>query len=195
MSLTPVVGIKARIVDAAQEVVQHHGYGGLSYHQISDRYGIGIESIESCFPRKAELGAAVAAQYRNSFMTALDAARHRTPGTFELLETYADFFRKALVDEDRMCLCGMLGAEIGTLPGEVSTEVGRFFEVNLEWLRGLLERGAARGELCLESAAETEASLILATLEGAMLVARSTGRHDTFDESIYTFLGRYRLRC
>ena len=193
--MTPAVDIKARILGAAQEVVQHQGYGGFSYDQISDRFGIGIASIETFYPRKADLGAAVAAQYRHGFMSALETARRQTPSAFELLRTYASFFRKALIDEDRMCLCGMLGAEIGTLPGEVSDEVRRFFDVNLEWLRGVLERGRSSHELCLEGPAETEASLVLATLEGAMLVARSTGRYDTFDESIETFLGRYRLRC
>ena len=192
--MTPTLDIKARILGAAQEVVQHQGYGGFSYDQISDRFGIGIDRIESCFPRKAELGAAVAAQYCDGFMTALDSAESRAQGSFDLLQTYAGFFRKALVDEDRMCLCGMLGAEIGTLPGEVSDEVRRFFEVNLKWLRQVLERGRERGEIFLEGEAGGEASLVLATLEGAMLVARSTGRYDTFDESIETFLGRYRLR-
>ena len=193
--MTLAIDIRARILDAAQEIVQIQGYGGFNYDQISDRFDIRIDSIESIFPRRAELGAALAARYRENFMACLDSARSTCAGSFELLQSYAGFFRRALVDEDRMCLCGLLGAEVGGLPGEVVEEVRSFFEANLAWLEGVLEEGRARNELCLEGTTETEAGLILATLEGAMLVARSTGRDDTFDESVATLLGRFRLRC
>ncbi len=186
---------KARILESARDLVQTQGYSGFTYNDIADRIGIETASIENHFPRKADLGAAVAARYRDAFMEQLRAAESAAGSAIDVLRSYAGLFRKALVEDGRMCLCGMLGAEAPSLPSEVALEVRRFFDSNLDWLTSVLERGKARRELDLESPAATEASLLIAVLEGAMVIARSTERVEIFDESVDAALGRYRVKA
>ncbi|MCG8357539.1 MAG: TetR family transcriptional regulator C-terminal domain-containing protein [Kiloniellales bacterium] len=171
--------------------MQSRGYSGLCYNEISTRIGIEARHIEGLFPSLETLGAEVAADYRDAFMARLEASEGAS--TFDLLHRYASLFRKALVEDGRMCLCGMLGAEIGFLPSAVAREVRDFFECNVAWLTTVFEHGRRRGEIHLDSPAATEANLLVAVLEGAMLVARSTNRAESFDESVSVALRRYRL--
>ena len=73
-----------------------------------------------------------------------------------------------------MCLCGMLAAEHTTLPAPMQRALQAFFDANEHWLTGVLEAGRRRsGELTLPAGAREEARLLVAGLEGALLVARS----------------------
>ena len=72
-----------------------------------------------------------------------------------------------------MCLCGMLAAEHATLPPPMQDELRRFFDMNEEWLARVVEQGREVGTLRFDGPAREVAQLLLASLEGAMLVARS----------------------
>ena len=80
-----------------------------------------------------------------------------------------------------MCLCGMLAADFDSLPRSVRGEVRAFFDDNEAWLAGVLEAGRTQGEISFTGAAAAEAQVILSTLEGAMLVARSRRDVKVFD--------------
>ena len=49
------------------------------------------------------------------------------------LRKYTDLFRIAL-DNNRMCLCGIMAAEYDALPEAVKVEVRAFADVNVAWL-------------------------------------------------------------
>ncbi len=82
-------------------------------------------------------------------------------------------------DEGLMCLCGMLGAEITALPAPVAAAAKQFFERNVEWLTVLYRRAGvdATGETPRVYALRT-----IATLEGALIVARTLGDHSAFND-------------
>ena len=134
-------GTRALILETARDLVQALGYDGVGYEDIAERMGIESTEIERYFPSKADLGAAVAAGYRNDFMTRLRRAEAEAGDALEVLQRYAGLFRTALVDDGRMCLCGQLGSEAAKLPAEVADEVRRFFECNIDWLTRVLEHG------------------------------------------------------
>jgi TetR/AcrR family transcriptional repressor of nem operon len=112
-----------------------------------------------------------------------------------LLERYVYAFRRALVRDRQMCLCGMLGAEVESLPPDVAAEVRTFFEQNIEWLAAAISRPAGKapadgapsdgapsdGAPSDGVAAERQALTILAMLEGALVVARTMRRDEVFD--------------
>ena len=77
-----------------------------------------------------------------------------------------------------MCLCGMLGAEVASLPPEVASEVTKFFERNLDWLT----RVAARPADKTARDAKRHAMTVLAALEGALMLARTLDRNDILDQ-------------
>jgi TetR/AcrR family transcriptional repressor of nem operon len=71
-----------------------------------------------------------------------------------------------------MCLCGMLAAEYQTLPPPMRGAVTSFFDANESWLEKVLEEGRQDGSLRVADSARDTARVVIACLEGAMLVAR-----------------------
>ncbi|PIW27782.1 MAG: TetR/AcrR family transcriptional regulator [Rhodospirillales bacterium CG15_BIG_FIL_POST_REV_8_21_14_020_66_15] len=184
-------GIKERLLETAQALIQTRGYNGFSYRDIADKVGIRAASIHYHFPTKECLGAAVAAHYTDAFMAELDRARDRTKDPVELLRAYAGLFRRTLATKDRMCLCGMLAAEVAALPISVAAETKRFFQENLRWLTAVFADAAGdHGKASPSPIPEEQASHFLALLEGAMLVAKASGDIGAFDRTVRTELGR-----
>ena len=56
-----------RVVDAAEGLVQQHGYNGFSYDDVAQLVGIKKPSIHHHFPKKGELVAVVAQRYTHRF--------------------------------------------------------------------------------------------------------------------------------
>jgi len=82
-----------------------------------------------------------------------------------------------------MCLCGMLAAEYATLPPSIQVEIRRFFDVNEQWLTTVAEQGREANTLRFDGAPAEMARLLVSTLEGAMLIARSYDDPARFDAS------------
>ena len=90
------------------------------------------------------------------------------------LAGYAELYA-AVLERQRMCLCGMLAAEHRTLPDPLQQAVCDFFTMNTAWLRKVLEEGCADGSLRCPGTSEDSASMLLGVLEGGMLIARLDG--------------------
>lgn len=168
-----------RILDAAQRLVQTRGYNGFSYADVADEVGIRKASIHYHFPNKGDLGRELVARYRADFRREFVRIEGATGDSRRRLERYVGLYRAVLEDEGRMCLCGMMAADLVTLPEEVQEEVRGFFAENAAWLAGMLLGGREVGALVFEP--EAEARLLLSSLEGAMLLARSNGGLPGFD--------------
>jgi TetR/AcrR family transcriptional repressor of nem operon len=176
----PRVGTAERILDAAEHLAQTQGFNGFSYADISAVVGVTKASLHYHFPSKAVLGRALLERYTQRFGAALAAIEESGEAAPVSLRHYAELYARVLV-RDRMCLCGMLAAEFTTLPPPMQEAVRHFFDANEVWLTSILERGRAAGELAFEGDPRGVARLVTATLEGAMLIARSYGDAARFD--------------
>lgn len=172
-----------RILDAAQRLIQSRGFNGFSYADIAEEIGIRKASLHYHFPTKDELGRALLTRYLERFRGALDAVDQATADPRERLRRYAGLYLGVLRDEERMCLCGMLAADVQTLARPVRDAVRRFFEMNEAWLAKVLEAGRKARVLRFKGSAAAEAVVLLSALEGAMLVARSIGGPARFEET------------
>ena len=162
-----------RVVDVAEALVQQAGYNGFSYDDVAQQVGIRKPSIHHHFPTKAELVVTVVQRYAHRFCEQLLRIEGRRGAAGEQLSAYADLFEATYLQNRRLCVCGMLGAEAEGLPPDVAAEVQRFFEVNLEWLRRVFSAGQADGSLRAQAQApDALAELYLCALEGAMVVGR-----------------------
>jgi TetR/AcrR family transcriptional regulator, transcriptional repressor for nem operon len=175
-------GTAARILDLAEQLVQLHGFNGFSYADIAAELDIRKASVHHHFATKATLGGRLIERYRERFAAALADIERDSDGAGDALDRYTRLYAAALRD-NRMCLCGMLAAEITALPRPLRNALRRFFDENEAWLARVLERGRRAGELTFAGSAPAQARLVLAALEGAMLVARSYGDPDRFDAS------------
>ena len=171
------------ILDVAERMARTGGYNGFSFREIAKQVGIKAASVHYHFPGKEELGIAVARRYTDRFLVALGAPDDPAVAPEALVRRYVDAYRTSLVDDGLMCLCGMFGAEIAYLPGPVAEEAKRFFEANIVWLISVFERAAERGD---KAHARDEAMRTIATLEGAMILARSLDDPAAFDAATKT---------
>lgn len=157
----------SKILDAAEWRIRGNGYHGFSIREVAADVGIRSASVHYYFPTKEELGAAVARRYRQRFEQAVAAEEAEGKSR---VAAWRDLFRRALVDDGRMCLCGMLAVEGAGLPNAVAEEARLFFERGLTALDEVVT-GPAGG------------AMVLAQLEGAMLLARTMGQDDLFDRA------------
>jgi TetR/AcrR family transcriptional repressor of nem operon len=167
-------GTAARILDVAERLVQVRGFNGFSYADIAAELQITKAALHYHFAGKADLGEALIARYAERFMGALAILDTAEGAASAKLDSYTGLYLQVLRNR-KMCLCGMLAAEYQTLPEPMQDAVISFFDQNESWLESVLESGRADGSLRLAGSARDTARMIVAGLEGAMLVARPYG--------------------
>ncbi len=165
-------GTADAILDVAERLAQTRGFNGFSYADIATELGITKASLHYHFRTKADLGARLMARYSAAFSVALNGIAAAQPPGRKRLDQYVELY-SGVLRGDRMCLCGMLAAEYTTLPEPMRQEIRGFFDLNEEWLARMAEEAREAGELAFEGPAQAVGRLILGSLEGAMLVARS----------------------
>ncbi|MGN8000859.1 TetR/AcrR family transcriptional regulator [Sphingomonas sp. 22176] len=171
------------ILKAARSAVQARGYNALSFREVGKEIGVKSASIHYHFPTKGDLGAELARDYTAQGKAYLDelSACDSAVGCFD---GYLAIFRKALEDDNRMCLCGIMAAEQHDLPEQVRVEVSRFTDMNVAWLESRLE--SLLPELRAD-ARHDRAIAIFAAIEGAQLVARGRSDATMYDRAIQSY--------
>ncbi len=129
-------------------------------------------SLRYHFPAKADLGRARIIRYAERFAIALADIDGQEEDEFAKLKRFVDLNERVLL-RDRMCLCGMLAAEIRTLPEPMRLELRRFFDLIEAWLVTVFRAGRESGRLTFDGAACEAARALNAALQGAMLIARA----------------------
>jgi TetR/AcrR family transcriptional regulator, transcriptional repressor for nem operon len=171
------------LLDLAERYVRSVGYNGFSFRDLADDAGIKSASVHYHFPTKERLAAAVARRYGDRFFAALGPADDTAKSPLVLMHAFVDLFRHALREDGRMCLFCVLGAEFSALPEEVQNEVRRFVSQSTAWLIVILRRSSAHPALS-DVTLDAQARTILATLEGAMIVARASDDLVIFDRIV-----------
>jgi TetR/AcrR family transcriptional regulator, transcriptional repressor for nem operon len=173
-------GTASAILDVAERLVQARGFNGFSYADIASELGVTKAALHYHFSGKGALGESLIIRYTTRFRDTLASIDAQGTAAPEKLRAYCEIYRAALRD-DRMCLCGMLAAEYNTLPRSMRRAIVTFFDENEAWLAALLEAGRAAGTLGFVDSAHQAAQMIIAALEGAMLVARPYHNTVTFE--------------
>ena len=176
--MNPRLSKADEILSVAERMARTAGYNCFSYREIAKEVGIKAASVHYHFPSKAELGAAIGRRYTERFLADLGAPDDPGVTPEALLRGYIAAFRRSLVDEGLMCLCGLLGAEVADLPAPVAAEAKHFFERNIAWLSQVFERAP---ESRTPEQARVAAMHVIATLEGAMILARALDDTAAFD--------------
>jgi TetR/AcrR family transcriptional repressor of nem operon len=164
-----------KILDVGQELIQTRGYSAMSFQDIAVQVGIKKPSVIHHFPSKADLGVAIIRRYRDTFASQLEAINKDPDKTaWEALEFYFSPYLYFAQTPDKVCLCGALAGEIPALPEEIRLEVKQFMEDHQSWLEGILRSGRRSGELKFDETPARLSRMIFNTLQGALLVKRST---------------------
>jgi TetR/AcrR family transcriptional repressor of nem operon len=163
-----------RILDIAERLVQTRGFNGFSYADIAESLKVTKASLHYHFPAKADLGQRLIERYEKNFIAALGKIDANSRDAREKLRRYAAIYEEVL-RADRMCLCGMLAAEYGTLPKPMREEMRHFFDANEQWLVRVLQEGRKAKVLKFSGTPAEAAQTLIGALEGALMIARSYG--------------------
>lgn len=174
MSTPPNSETSDRILDVAERLVQKRGFNAFSYADIADALHVTKASLHYHFRTKAELGQRLIERYRLSFLATRDRIDENCDDAGAKLRAYVGIYVDVL-DDDRICLCGMLAAEYATLPRTMQEGVVGFFDVNEAWLVDVLTHGRQKKQLAFSGSPVEAARVLVAALEGAMLIARAHG--------------------
>lgn len=170
----------ARILDVAERLVQTRGFNAFSYADIAVALKVTKASLHYHFPTKADLGQHLIERYEQNFLKALGQIDAASVGDAEKLLRYVNIYAGVL-RANRMCLCGILAAEFATLPKSLQSALRHFFDANEHWLEAVLDHGRATGEFHFNGASACVAQSVVATLEGALMLARSYGDAARFE--------------
>lgn len=169
---------KSQLLDCAEGLIQTRGFNDFSFRDLADSVGISSASVHHHYRTKEDLGIAVASRYTERFISKLNKEAATNIDAKKLLNIYIKLFRDSLNKDGRMCLCGMLGAEVSSLPKSVAKETKIFFEENIEWLTNVFKLNSAKSSI----QPENKAKILLSTLEGAMILARTNENNKLFDD-------------
>lgn len=168
------------ILTAATLVAQAHGYAGLNFRDLAEQVGIKAASIYYYFPSKADLATAVAKRYWEDAAANLEAISKTAPSPLDALRRYPATFRKALENDNRICLCSFMSAQFDDLPDAVKTEVQTFADMNIAWLKKTL----IAAKITSPKEAEKRARAIYSGIVGAQLMARSRADIKLYDSLV-----------
>jgi len=178
-----------RVLDIAEALVQTRGYNAFSYADISRAVGVRKASLHHHYPTKGDLGLALITRYHAAFMSALGEIEAKSEAAPRRLERYTELYGSVL-RKGRMCMCGMLAADVATLPKPMRESIAGFFAGNEQWLTRVLAEGKKRGEITFEGTPSSLASFFVSSLEGAMLVARGSGNLEPFNDVVRHLMAR-----
>ena len=154
-------------MDATERRIREAGYSGFSFREIAADVGVKSASIYYHFPTKSALAAAVARRYNERV---IEAANAGVAAGQDVVQAWKAVFRSALDEGAKMCLCGSLGATAPDLSPDVAGEVRRFFEAGI-------------ASLVAGGLTQQRATQVLATLEGAILMASAQGDPAIFERA------------
>lgn len=174
-----------RILDSAESHICKKGYNAFSFREIAEEIGIKSASVHYHFPTKANLAAAVVLRYTKNFIENLGKPDVPDAQAKQLLKKYILEFQNILLTSGGMCVGGILGAELTSLPDEVADATRYFFTENLKWLAEVLQLQS--GKIDMKNN-QLQAVKILAMLEGTLILMRTLGREVQFEEMVEDLL-------
>jgi TetR/AcrR family transcriptional repressor of nem operon len=171
--------MKDKILVAAERRVRGAGFSEMSFRDLANDVGIKSASVHYHFPTKPDLGEALVIHYTEQFKSELD--KIDLDDLHAALESFVALYSNALVLDESICLCAVMGAEAIGLPENVNQRTKAFFEMNKTWLVTLFTKHRVKD-------ADDVASLIVAALEGGMIVASSSNDRSVFEQVAQTAL-------
>jgi TetR/AcrR family transcriptional repressor of nem operon len=142
-------------------------------------------SIHYYFPSKDDLVLEAVNTYSADVMSSIYAI-DSSASAEKKLDRYVKVFGKIVGEGDQVCLCGMLAADIESVPEDVRHAVQAFFKANESWLAKVLTEGEKQETLRMNGKAEVTARALFAAYQGSLLACRLFHTKARLDEVTQT---------
>jgi len=176
---------RERLIDAAMHLFWEKGYGSTSIADILQRAQANSGSLYHFFPTKQDLLIAVLERYRDGiYPYLLEPAWSGVDDPLERVWSLLANYRRFLVETDCFygCPIGSVALELHEPDPIVRDRLSANFENWVEAVRECLEAAGDRlpGNVDRRALAE----LVLCTMEGGVMLARTHRRIEAFDEPV-----------
>ena len=161
-----------QLLAQAQQLICTRGCNGFSYRDLADLVGVKSATIHYYFPSKDDLLFEAIQAYNEQVMAKIRVHDAREPAR-QRLEAYLAGVSN-LCGTNKLCLGGMLAAELMSYSDKVRSAVQAFFHAQEKWLVEVLAQGAAEGTLRFHGTPEEAARAVCATVQGRLLIGRLT---------------------
>jgi TetR/AcrR family transcriptional repressor of nem operon len=178
---------KEKILNSAQRLIQQSGANGFSYADIAAEVGIRKASLHHHYSTKTDLIVALIDRYCQQVDLLLAAIESESRSGEEKLQGYFSLY-KGSMDANKVCVGGMLSAEMLSLDEAITPFLTRFFVGHVAWLAKVLKEGEQEGDFILHHAPESHAGMIVSTLQGALMVSRGMQEKTFFDNTTASLL-------
>lgn len=174
---------RADILLEAETLIRGRGYSGFSYADLADAVGIRKASIHHHFPAKADLAVSLLAAYDKKYDVELASIMAGTEDGVVRVRAYAALYLQG-VEKGLGCLCAAFAAELETLPALLRADLSRFFSKHIAWLERILREGIANGTVRRDLTPGPFARMIVASLEGALMIERAVDGRVGFESTL-----------
>ena len=174
------------ILDSARTLMMERGFNGFSFRDIAADVGIKSASIHYHYPTKADLAEATAMVYREAFKDAV--SQIEAGSASDLLRAYGGLFVTTLREQGRLCLGGVLAADVASLPDQVRDEVANFFKAQNQWVETVVREGQSLGDLRADIDAAKFAKMFVSALEGAMMISRGVDQPQDLEDALQVLI-------
>jgi len=181
---------RTEIESAAAEAVQRRGLHDLSFRTLADEVGVKSASVHYYFPNKSDLATTLIGNYTKSLTNELKEIDTRKRGLKGKLDGFVQIFED-VIKADKLCLCGMMAAEVGSLDNDNRELLRKYFELAENWIVNVLVEHES--EINSELKPRKLAKIFVAGLEGAILLDRVDNGLDHLKaqrELIRSFIGK-----
>ena len=165
---------RARIVEAAAELIHRQGVAATSVDQVLERSGAGKGQFYHYFGAKEDLVQAVLAYQMERDWISFGPFLERLDSWDGIREWFGAVVRQQeLTHFAGGCPVGAMAGEVAGTSEPLRADLTAAFQEKRRWLREGLGRMAERGDLTAGADPEALSEFVLATLQGALLVART----------------------
>ncbi len=158
-----------KLEQIATDSVQRSGFHNLSFRTLANEVGVKSSSVHYYFPEKAHLATALLENYIAAFTAQLDDIDSRNLSLTKKLDAFIKIFEK-VIKEDKLCLCGMMAAEVSALNKQNRILLSSYFSRAEKWISQLLINHEV--ELNIDIDPQVLSKTIMSGLEGAILIDR-----------------------
>ncbi len=160
---------REQIERVATQAIKHEGIRSVSFRTLAEEVGVKSSSVHYHFPTKDDLAEAVIRSYSDAFGEALRNISRQDTDLVHTIDEFTGLFAEVLNNDD-ICLCGMMAAEVASLKAPARAALKDFFTTSERWLEELF--AAHRDELTSALSPRELARIFMSGLEGATLIER-----------------------
>ena len=162
-------------MDLAEMFIQEKGFNGFSYAHIAKALDVKNAAIHYHFRSKEDLACTVMQRYRDRFQLWINNSRIKDLSPQEKLDWFFSIYTNTRADNGKVCLAGSLETEYNSLPASLREQTEALTRELLTWLQTTLQEGREAGVFQFSGDPASKAALILASLQGALQLARALG--------------------